>query len=125
MPHKDPIVRKKYFQEYRKKNRININKSQKKWSDSEKGKKYQKEYRLKNIEKLTKYDAERRKKPGFRERYNFNQRNWMNKRLREDPHFRIKQNLSHRIYMALKDIAKSKRKEFLMFRSSFDFIVLF
>jgi hypothetical protein len=109
MPHKDPIVKKKYFQEYRKKNRIRINKLQKKWAHSEKGKKYKKEYRLKNIEKLTKYDAERRKKPGYKEKFNLNYKNWINKKLKEDPHFKIKQNLSHRIYMALKGVAKSKK----------------
>ena len=109
MPHKDPIVKKKYFQMYRKKNRSKINEAQKKWSHSENGKKYKKEYRLKNIVKLTKYDAERRKKPGYKEKFNLNYKNWINKRLKEDPHFKMKQNLSHRIYMALKGVAKSKK----------------
>ena len=109
MPFKDPKVRKEYSKQYALKNRDRINFKNRKWSKTEEGQKSIKASRLKNRDQLLKYQTERRNKPGYREYFREYYKNWINKRLKTDPHFRLKQTLSHRIWGALKGQVKSKR----------------
>lgn len=111
MPFKDPQKKKEYARMYREKNRDKINARIRKWSKGEEPQKKKQEYREKNREKLLKYYADRRKKPGYKEKFNNYYKNWINKKLKKDPNFKLKQQLSHRIYLALKinKISKSKR----------------
>ena len=109
MPFKDPKVKKEYAKQYALKNRDRINFKNRKWSKTEEGQKSIKASRLKNRDQLLKYQTERRNKPGYREYFREYYKNWINKKLKTDPHFRLKQTLSHRIWGALKGQVKSKR----------------
>tara|TARA_R110001583_G_C5458942_1_gene391702 strand:- start:18 stop:599 length:582 start_codon:yes stop_codon:yes gene_type:complete len=116
MPYKDPEAKKKYAREYREKNRDKINARLKEWRKGEGPRKKQQEYKEKNKEKHKKYWVEYRKRPGHKEKFNKYYRNWVNKKLKEDPNFKLKQILSHRVYLALKakGISKSKRTKELL-----------
>lgn len=114
MPLKDPQAKKEYDRMYREKNRDKINARIRKWSKSEEQQKKKKEYKEKNREKLLQYWVEYRKRPGHKEKYNKYFKNWINKKLKTDPNFKMKQQLSHRIYLALKGANKSKRTQELL-----------
>jgi len=109
MPFKDPKVKKEYSKQYASKNRDRINSNYRKWSKTEEGQKSIKATRLKNRDKRLKHQAERRNKPGYREYFREYYKNWINKKLKTDPHFRLKQILAHRIWSVLKGSNKSKR----------------
>ena len=109
MPYKDPKDKKEYDKKYWSKNRDRINFRNREWSKTEEGQKSIKASRLKNRDQLLKYQTERRNKPGYREYFREYYKNWINKKLKTDPHFKLKQALSHRIWGALKGQVKSKR----------------
>jgi len=109
MPYKDPKDKKEYDKKYWSKNRDRINFRNREWSKTEEGQKSIKASRLKNRDQLLKYQTERRNKPGYREYFRKYYKNWINKKLKTDPHFKLKQALSHRIWGALKGQVKSKR----------------
>ena len=109
MPYKDPKDKKEYDKKYWLKNRDRINFRNREWSKTEEGQKSIKASRLKNRDQLLKYQTERRNKPGYREYFRKYYKNWINKKLKTDPHFKLKQALSHRIWGALKGQVKSKR----------------
>lgn len=111
MPFKDPQKKKQYEREYREKNREKINARIRVWSKGEKQQKKKKEYNEKNREKLLQYWVNYRKKPGQKEKFNKYFKSWINKKLKNDPNFKLKMQLSHRIYLALKvkNIFKSKK----------------
>jgi len=111
MPYKDPQKRKEYDRIYREKNRDKINARIRVWSKSEKQQKKKQEYTEKNREKLLKYWTDYRKKPGQKEKFKKYFNSWISKKLKSDPNFKMKMQLSHRVYMALKvnGISKSKR----------------
>ena len=115
MPFKDPQKKKEYNRMYREKNRDKINARIRKWSKSEEQQKKKKEYREKNRKKLLKYFADRRKKPGYKEKFNEYFKNWISKKRKIDPNFKLKQQLSHRIYLALKNKGASKSKRTMKF----------
>ena len=101
--------------------------------DKERLKKYRKEYRLKNLDKIKsyyfknldkikkyhkKYQIENRDRINeVKKKYNLknkikirkNKKEWKIKNWRENEEFRLKENLRHRIYMALKGTVKSKK----------------
>ena len=58
MPYKDPEAKKKYAREYREKNRDKINARLKEWRKGEGPRKKQQEYKEKNKEKHKKYWVE-------------------------------------------------------------------
>ena len=112
MAFKDLETRRQYETKYRKKNRDKINARFRKWyKNNPEHQKKVKEYREKNKEKLLKYFEEYRKKPGYKEKFNLYMKNYMNNKLKTDPDFKLKMQLRHRIYLALKvkGISKSKR----------------
>ena len=109
MPYKDPKDKKEYDKKYWLKNRDRINFRNREWSKTEEGQKSIKASRLKNRDQLLKYQTERRNKPGYREYFRKYYKNWINKKLKTDTHFKLKQALSHRIWGALKGQVKSKR----------------
>ena len=112
MPFNDLEKKKQYDAEYRKKNRDKINARYRKWyKNNPEHQKKVKEYREKNKEKLLKYFEEYRKKPEHKKKFNLYMKNWINNKLKTDPHFKLKMQLTHRIYLALKvkGISKSKR----------------
>jgi len=112
MAFKDLETRRQYDAKYRKKNRDKINARFRKWyKNNSKHQKKVKEYREKNKEKILKYFEEYRKKPGYKEKFNLYMKNYMNNKLKTDPDFKLKMQLRHRIYLALKvkGISKSKR----------------
>lgn len=111
MPYKDPKKKKEYDCKYREKNREKINARIRVWSKNEKAKEKKKEYYIKTRDKQLKYWVEYRKKPGNKKKFNEYFSKWINKKLKEDPHFKLKLNLSHRINLALKTkgVSKSKR----------------
>ena len=115
MPFKDPQKKKEYNRMYREKNRDKINARIRVWSKSEEQQKKKKEYKEKNREKLLKYFVERRKKPGYKEKFNEYFRNWINEKRKIDPSFKLKQQLSHRIYLALKKKGAFKSKRTMKF----------
>ena len=101
--------------------------------DKERLKKYRKEYRLKNLDKIKsyyfknldkikkyhkKYQIENRDRINeVKKKYNLknkikirkDKKEWKIKNWRENEEFRLKENLRHRIYMALKGTVKSKK----------------
>ena len=112
MAFKDLETRRQYETKYRKKNRDKINARFKKWyQNNPEQRKKAKEYREKNKERILKYFEEYRKKPGYKEKFNLYMKNYMNNKLKTDPDFKLKMQLRHRIYLALKvkGISKSKR----------------
>ena len=111
MPHKDPEKKKEYHRKYREEHREKINARTREWSKGEKHQKYIENYNEKNKEKMLQYWVEYRKKPKNKKNFNEYYKNWIDKKLKEDPHFKLKQNLSHRIYLALKvkNVSKFKR----------------
>lgn len=111
MPHKDPEKKKEYYRMYREKNRDKINARRRVWSKGEEQQKKIQKYREKNREKLLQYWVEYRKKPGQKEKFNNYYKNWIYKKLKTNPHFKLKHQLSHRIYLSLKrkGICRSKR----------------
>ena len=112
MAFKDLETRRQYETKYRKKNRDKINARFRKWyKNNPEHQKKVKEYREKNKEKLLKYFEEYRKKPGYKKKFNLYMKNYMNNKLKTDPDFKLKMQLRHRIYLALKvkGISKSKR----------------
>jgi hypothetical protein len=111
MPYKDPKKKKEYDRKYREKNGEKINARIRVWSKNEKAKEKKKEYYIKTRDKQLKYWVEYRKKPENKKKFNTYFNKWINKKLKEDPHFKLKQNLSHRINLALKTkgVSKSKR----------------
>ena len=112
MAFKDLETRRQYETKYRKKNRDKINARFRKWyKNNLKHQKTVKEYREKNKERILKYFEEYRKKPEYKEKFNLYMKNWMNNKIKTDPHFKLKVQLTHRIYSALKvkGISKSKR----------------
>ena len=116
MPFKDLKKNREYARIYREKNREKINARIRLWSKSEKAQENKKKYYIKTRDKQLKYWVEYRKKPKNKKKFNEYFNKWINKKLKEDPHFKLKQNLSHRIYTALKvkGISKSKRTKELI-----------
>lgn len=114
MPYKNPIEKKKYYKKYRLKNKERLNAYRRKWSKGEEAQKKRKEYYLKTREKQLKYFAEYRKNPENKKKFNLYFKKWINDKLKKDPHFKLKQQLSHRIYLALKGKVKSKRTKDLI-----------
>jgi len=114
MPYKNIIDKKKYYKEYRLKNKERLNAYRRKWLKGEEAKKKKKEYYLKTREKQLKYFVEYRKKPGYKEKFNLYYKKWINNKLKTDLHFKLKQQLSHRIFLALKGAVKSKRTKELL-----------
>jgi len=108
MPYKNLEKRKEYGRMYREKNRDKINARVKKWSKGEKQQEKIKKYKEKNREKLLQYWVEYRKKPGYKKKFNQYYKKWITEKLKNDPHFKMKQLLSHRIYLALKVKGVSK-----------------
>ena len=112
MPFNNIEKRRLYNEEYRKNNLDKIYARFKKWyQNNPEQRKKAKEYREKNKEKLLKYFEEYRKKPGYKKKFNLYMKNYMNNKLKTDPDFKLKMQLRHRIYLALKvkGISKSKR----------------
>ena len=87
---------------YRKQNREKLNKAHREWSNKPENRLKQKKYREENKEKLNEYFEKRRRSKEYKEKFNIYYKEWINKRLKTDPHFKIKQQMSHRIYLALK-----------------------
>jgi hypothetical protein len=114
MPYKNIIDKKKYDKEYRLKNKERLNAYRRKWSKKEEVQKKKKEYYLKTREKQLKYWVEYRKNPKNKKKFNLYFKNWINNKLKTDPNFKLKQQLSHRIYLALKNKVKSKRTKDLL-----------
>jgi hypothetical protein len=114
MPHKDPIAKKEWYKKYRLKNKERLNTYRRKWSKGEEVQKKKKEYYLKTREKQLKYWVEYRKKVKNKKRFNLYFKKWINNKLKTDPHFKLKQQLSHRVYMALKGVVKSKKTKDLL-----------
>ena len=114
MPYKNIIDKKKYYKEYRLKNKERLNAYRRKWLKGEEAQKKKKEYYLKTREKQLKYFVEYRKKPGYKEKFNLYYKKWINNKLKTDLHFKLKQQLSHRIFLALKGAVKSKRTKELL-----------
>jgi hypothetical protein len=114
MPIKDIIAKKKYNKEYRLKNKERLNAYRRKWSKGEEAQKKKKEYYLKTRERQLKYWVEYRKNPKNKKKFNLYFKKWINNKLKTDPHFKLKQQLSHRIYLALKNKVKSKRTKDLL-----------
>jgi len=114
MPYKNIIDKKKYDKEYRLKNRERLNAYRRKWSKKEEVQKKKKEYYLKTRERQLKYWVEYRKNPKNKKKFNLYFKKWINNKLKTDPHFKLKQQLSHRIFMALKGKVKSKRTKDLL-----------
>jgi hypothetical protein len=84
------LTSKKYYENNKEK--INEKKKQYYLKNIEKIKKYFKEYNILNKDKISKYKNE-----------------WKLNKIKNNPTYKIKDNLRHRIYMALKGIVKSKR----------------
>ena len=114
MPYKNIFNKKKYNKEYRLKNREQLNAYKREWSKREEVQKKKKEYYLKTREKQLQYWVEYRKKPKNKKKFKLYFKNWINNRLKTNPSFKLKLQLSHRIYMALKGIAKSKKTKELL-----------
>ena len=114
MPYKNIIAKKKYDKEYRLKNKERLNAYRRKWSKKEEVKKKKKEYYLKTREKQLKYWVEYRKNPKNKKKFNLYFKKWINNKLKTDPHFKLKQQLSHRIFTALKGKVKSKKTKDLL-----------
>ena len=114
MPYKNIIDKKKYDKEYRLKNKERLNAYRRKWSKKEEVQKKKKEYYLKTREKQLKYWVEYRKNPKNKKKFNLYFKNWINNKLKTDFNFKLKQQLSHRIYLALKNKVKSKRTKDLL-----------
>ena len=114
MPHKDPIAKKEWYRKYRLKNKEKLNAYRRQWSKSEEFQKNKKEYYLKTREKQLKYWVEYRKNPKNKKKFNLYFKKWINNKLKTDIHFKLKQQLSHRIFMALKGKVKSKRTKDLL-----------
>ena len=114
MPYKNIIDKKKYYKEYRLKNKERLNAYRRKWLKGEEAQKKKKEYYLKTREKQLQYWVEYRKKPKNKKKFKLYFKNWINNRLKTNPSFKLKLQLSHRIYMALKGVAKSKKTKELL-----------
>jgi hypothetical protein len=114
MPHKDPIAKKEWYRKYRLKNKERLNARRREWSKSEEFQKKKKEYYLKTRERQLKYWVEYRKDPKNKKKFNLYFKKWINNKLKIDPNFKLKQQLSHRIFMALKGKVKSKRTKDLL-----------
>ena len=95
--------------EYRLNNQEKIKLSNKKYNlnNKEKINKNKKEYYLKNIDKIKKYH--KKYVSLNKNKINKYKNEWKLKNWRENEEFRLKENLRHRIYMALKGTVKSKR----------------
>jgi len=111
MPHKDPEAKKKYFVEYRLKNKDRLNAYHREYYKRPDAKQKKQEYALKTREDRLEYLKEYRQRPGNKEKFNNYFKNWYKERSKKDPHFKIKCRLSHRVYLALKSngIVKSKK----------------
>ena len=109
MPYKNIEDKKEFDRKYRLKNKDKINASRREWSKGAEAQKKKKEYYIKTREKQLQYWVEYRQKPENKKKFNEYYRNWINKKLKTDPHFKLKQSLAHRIYLALKGTVKSKR----------------
>jgi hypothetical protein len=114
MPHKDPIAKKEWYRKYRLKNKERLNARRREWQKGEEAQKKKKEYYLKTREKQLKYWVEYRKNPENKKKFNLYFKKWINNKLKKDPHFKLKQQLSHRLYLALKSNVKSKRTKDLL-----------
>ena len=114
MLHKSLITKKEWERQYRLKNKIRLNAYHREWSKSEEAKKKKKEYYLKTREKQLKYWVEYRKKEKNKKKFNLYFKNWINNRLKTNPSFKLKLQLSHRIYLALKGTVKSKKTKDLL-----------
>jgi hypothetical protein len=114
MPYKNLIEKIKYAKKYRLKNKERLNSYRRKWSKGEEAQKKKKEYYLKTRERQLKYWVEYRKDPKNKKKFNLYFKKWINNKLKTDPHFKLKQQLSHRIFMALKGKVKSKRTKDLL-----------
>jgi hypothetical protein len=97
------------YKEYYQKNRLKILLKAKEYNlnNKEKIKKNKKEYYLKNIDKIKKYY--KKYVSLNKNKINKYKNEWKLKNWRENEEFRLKENLRHRIYMALKGKVKSKR----------------
>jgi len=95
--------------EYRLNNQEKIKLSNKKYNlnNKEKINENKKEYYLKNIDKIKKYH--KKYVSLNKNKINKYKNEWKLKNWRENEEFRLKENLRHRIYMALKGTVKSKR----------------
>ena len=95
--------------EYRLNNQEKIKLSNKKYNlnNKEKINKNKKEYYLKNMDKIKKYY--KKYVSLNKNKINKYKNEWKLKNWRENEEFRLKENLRHRIYMALKGKVKSKR----------------
>tara|TARA_R110000796_G_scaffold245046_1_gene368869 strand:- start:66 stop:626 length:561 start_codon:yes stop_codon:yes gene_type:complete len=111
MPYKNIEDKKACDRRYYLKNKDKLSVYNKEWvlKNIESVKERRKKYNLENKDKLNAYHVKYRKRPGYKKKFNEYYRNWVNKRLKTDPHFKLKQLLSHRIYLALKGTVKSKR----------------
>jgi hypothetical protein len=114
MPYKNLIEKKEYNKKYRLKNKERLNAYRRKWSKNKNAQEKRKEYYLKTREKQLKYWVEYRKKPENKKKFNLYFKKWINNKLKTNPHFKLKQQLSHRIFMALKGKVKSKRTKDLL-----------
>ena len=95
--------------EYRLNNQEKIKLSNKKYNlnNKEKINKNKKKYYLKNIDKIKKYY--KKYVSLNKDKINKYKNEWKLEKIKTDPSYRIKENLRHRTYMALKGIVKSKR----------------
>ena len=95
--------------EYRLNNKEKIKLSNKKYNlnNKEKINKKKKEYYLKNINQIKEYH--KKYASLNKDKINKYKNEWKLKNWRENEEFRLKENLRHRTYMALKGIVKSKR----------------
>jgi len=109
MPYKNIEDRKAYDKKYRLNNKDKINAYHREWSRGEEAQKKIKKYRIDNRECQLAYWVEYRKQPKNKKKFNEYFNKWATNRRKTDPHFKLKQNLSHRVYKALNGITKSKR----------------
>ena len=116
MPYKNTEDKKAFAKRYYLKNKDKLSVYNKEWrlKNIEEQKAYNIKYYLENKDRLNAYHVEYRKRPEYKKKFNEYYKNWTNKRLKTDPHFKLKQLLSHRIYMALKGMAKSKKTKELL-----------
>lgn len=109
MPYKNPQTRKEYAKMYLEKNRDKINARIRKWSEGEEASRKKQEYREKNREVAREYHKQY-SQTEYRKNYlkKFFSDYYV-KRAARDPSYRLKNLLSHRIYVALKGSGKSKK----------------
>ena len=87
---------------YRKKNKEKINKAHREWSNKPENILKLQKYRDENKEHANAYFKKRRQTKEYKEKFRKYFGKWINKRLKNDQHFKIKLQMSHRVYLALK-----------------------